>query len=140
MCRRYGIGHVLRLSNKLLLMDAKKILEADVLDIVFEGRNKEYGAYQLRKTYNRRLTRAMSVTAAVILGLFVTGLVVGRDNGKVRQLAKIDDVALDAYKEKTPEVIPPVIPPKPIEQKIEIKQFTPPRIVKDSPELYAARV
>src|ERR1700754_912222 len=112
-------------------MDAKKILEADVLDIVFEGRNKEYGAYQLRKTYNRRMARAMSVTAAVILGLFVTGLVVGRDNGKVRQLAKIDDVALDAYKEKTPEVIPPVIPPKPIEQKIEIKQFTPPRIVKD---------
>ena len=32
-------------------MEANKILSADLLDIVFEGRNKEYGAYALRKTY-----------------------------------------------------------------------------------------
>ena len=30
-----------------------KFLHADILDIIFEGRNKEYGAYELRKTYNR---------------------------------------------------------------------------------------
>ena len=31
-------------------MDINKILSADVLDIIFEGKNKEYGAYDLRKT------------------------------------------------------------------------------------------
>ena len=36
-------------------MDVNKILNADILDIIFEGRNKEYGAYELRKTYNKRL-------------------------------------------------------------------------------------
>ena len=36
-------------------MDINKILSADILDIIFEGRNKEYGAYELRKTYNKRL-------------------------------------------------------------------------------------
>ena len=40
-------------------MEANKILQADVLDIIFEGRNKEYGAYDLRKTYNRRLITAL---------------------------------------------------------------------------------
>ena len=33
-------------------MDSNKILSADMLDIIFDGRNKEYGAYELRKTYN----------------------------------------------------------------------------------------
>ncbi|RYY09942.1 MAG: energy transducer TonB, partial [Chitinophagaceae bacterium] len=33
-------------------MDINKIMSADILDIIFEGRNKEYGAYELRKGYN----------------------------------------------------------------------------------------
>ena len=33
-------------------MEANKILKADILDIIFEGKNKSYGAYELRKTYN----------------------------------------------------------------------------------------
>ena len=44
-------------------MEVNKILSADVLDIIFEGRNKEYGAYELRKTYNKRLTIALVATA-----------------------------------------------------------------------------
>ena len=32
-------------------MDSNKILSADILDIIFEGRNKEYGAYDLRKCF-----------------------------------------------------------------------------------------
>lgn len=39
-------------------MEANKILSADILDLIFEDRNKDYGAYELRKTYNRRITRA----------------------------------------------------------------------------------
>jgi hypothetical protein len=38
-------------------MDANKILNADILDLIFEDRNKEYGAYDLRKTYNKRITK-----------------------------------------------------------------------------------
>ncbi len=52
-------------------MEVNKILSADILDIVFEGRNKEYGAYELRKTYNKRLTIALVVMAALCRLLFV---------------------------------------------------------------------
>ena len=36
-------------------MTNKEILQADLLDILFEHRNKLYGAYALRKTYSHRL-------------------------------------------------------------------------------------
>ncbi|TAG11863.1 MAG: energy transducer TonB, partial [Sphingobacteriia bacterium] len=29
-------------------MDVNKIMTADVLDLIFDGKNKEYGAYDLR--------------------------------------------------------------------------------------------
>ncbi|MFM8710070.1 MAG: hypothetical protein ACKOC7_02235, partial [Sphingomonadales bacterium] len=45
-------------------MELNKILTADILDIVFEGRNKEYGAYDLRKTYHERVKRALIITAS----------------------------------------------------------------------------
>ena len=48
-------------------MEANKILSADVLDIIFDGKNKDYGAYELRKTYNRRITRALIITGSVAL-------------------------------------------------------------------------
>ena len=52
-------------------MDINKILSADILDIIFEGRNKEYGAYELRKTYNTRLTKALIFTAILLAVLLI---------------------------------------------------------------------
>ncbi len=48
-------------------MEAGKILSADILDIIFDGRNKNYGAYLLRKTYNKRLLAALSISAFIVL-------------------------------------------------------------------------
>ena len=50
-------------------MEPIAILQADLLDIVFENRNKEYGAYPLRKSYNRRLLFSTGVMLSVV-GLF----------------------------------------------------------------------
>ncbi|MGN6531914.1 MAG: energy transducer TonB, partial [Ginsengibacter sp.] len=52
-------------------MEAKQILKADLLDILFEGRNKEYGAYELRKTYNKRITTALIGTVILILLILI---------------------------------------------------------------------
>jgi periplasmic protein TonB len=51
-------------------MTPNNILKTDFLDILFDGRNKEYGAYILRKTYNNRLVKAMFIAlvmAALLL-------------------------------------------------------------------------
>jgi len=43
-------------------MTNKQILQADLLDILFENRNKAYGAYALRKTYASRLKWAVGIS------------------------------------------------------------------------------
>lgn len=55
-------------------MNQKAILQSNLLEIIFENRNKEYGAYKLRKTYSRRLTIAVSVTAVIALALSLVSL------------------------------------------------------------------
>src|SRR5437868_3386950 len=114
-------------------MEANKILSADILDLVFEGRNKEYGAYELRKTYNRRISRALIITASIALialgGSFLANTFKSKDSGKLN----VKDVVLEDIKQeedKKPEPPPPP-PPKQEPPKVEMTKFTPPKIVKD---------
>lgn len=51
-------------------MTSNEILKADMLDILFDNRNKQYGAYALRKTYNGRLGIALGVSLSTMLLLF----------------------------------------------------------------------
>jgi protein TonB len=113
-------------------MEINKILSADVLDIIFEGRNKEYGAYELRKTYNKRLVRALMVTAAVILLLFIGYFVSNLDGGKEKKALVVQDVQLEEVKEEKKNEPPPPPPPKVEPPKVEMAKFTPPKIVKDN--------
>ena len=50
-------------------MNRENILKSDVLDIIFENRNKSYGAYDLRKYYGRRLSKAVMVMMGLVLVL-----------------------------------------------------------------------
>lgn len=55
-------------------METSKILSANWLDLLFDERNKAYGAYDLRKTYHRRITKALLITAGIATIVF-TGTV-----------------------------------------------------------------
>jgi protein TonB len=112
-------------------MDVNKILNADILDIIFEGRNKEYGAYDLRKTYNRRLIRAILGTVMVIVLLFA-GYLVSRFSGDGKAVKPVvEDVQLEDVKEEKKNEPPPPPPPKVEPPKVEMAKFTPPKIVPD---------
>ena len=47
-------------------MQTNKILSSELIDIIFDGRNKEYGAYELRKAYSKRIGRALLVTGMIV--------------------------------------------------------------------------
>lgn len=115
------------------MMDVNKILSADLLDIVFDGRNKEYGAYELRRSYNKRLLIALVAMAALSALIFISALVADQVKDEKKDLVNVDDVQLsDVQKNEPPPPPPPPPPPKPPEPpKIEIAKFTPPKIVKD---------
>lgn len=116
-------------------MEANKILSSDILDLIFEGRNKDYGAYDLRKTYNRRITRALIITASIaILALLGSVLASTIDSGKNKKIKQQEINLADIKQKEEKKIIPPPPPPPPPKQeppKVEMKQFTPPVIKKD---------
>ncbi len=78
-------------------MESNKILNADLLDILFEGKNKEYGAYELRKTYNKRITIAIISIAFICLLFFLTQIL-ANDNNKEKNAITVTDVKLEDIK------------------------------------------
>jgi len=113
-------------------MEANKILNADVLDILFEGKNKEYGAYDLRKTYNKRLTTALIITGSVFLLIFLISLLASALHKNTNDDFVVKDLTLSQVKKPDKPLPPPPPPPKlPPPPKIETIKFTPPKIVKD---------
>jgi protein TonB len=114
-------------------METNKILDADILDLVFDGRNKEYGAYDLRKHYNGRLGRAIAVTGGVVVVLFCFGFVSGR--GKVKDAPMVTDVVIASA---PPTPLPPTPPPPVVprtQPQVATKIFTAPKLVEhDVPE------
>jgi protein TonB len=61
-------------------MTNNEILNADLLDILFEHRNKSYGAYALRRYYNSRLLKALIIALSVVLLFFAAASFFNRNN------------------------------------------------------------
>ncbi|MGE5108074.1 MAG: TonB family protein [Sphingobacteriales bacterium] len=115
-------------------MEVNKILSADLLDILFEDRNKEYGAYELRRQYNRRLGVALIITAvAGLVIIFGSVLAKNINSGKKKNAVIVEDVSLQKVAEPEQQKVEPPPPPPPKQEppKIEITKFTPPKIVED---------
>ncbi len=112
-------------------MEKMQILSADLLEILFDGRNKSYGAYDLRKTYNKRISYALAGTFFVAL-LFMISAVIANSSKKNSPLPIIQDVNLETIKpdEIKTEPLPP--PPKQELPKVDMSIFTPPQILKDA--------
>lgn len=113
-------------------METNKILRASLLDIVFDERNKNYGAYELRSRYSGRLVKSIGITTLltvfVVLVSFVTsteGRTVANDlNIKVLELVDID-------KDPVPVEPPPPLPPPVEPPRLEMTRLASPKVVDD---------
>ena len=96
-------------------MTNKEILQADLLDILFEHRNKFYGAYALRKTYSRRLGLALGVALSVVLLFILMSFVKkkNKDNGNIKHDDMIQLTTVDMLPDKPKDPEPPKEIPKP---------------------------
>lgn len=112
-------------------MDINKILNADYLDLLFEGRNKKYGSYELRKKYNRRMFLGAAIAFLLFIAFFLTTLIQPKEE-VVAAAPVIRDVALappPPIDQKNPPPPPPAnIPPPPVKPTVK---FTPPVIKED---------
>ena len=109
------------------------------VEMVFAGKNKEYGAYQLRKGTSGRNIKALLilVIAAALVGGFLAWKVIEQKQAEEQQaymeameLAKLQQQAKKQEKKKEP-VKPKIEPKKEIPVARETQKFTAPVIKKD---------
>jgi protein TonB len=93
-------------------MTTNKILSADLLDLVFDDRNKAYGAYELRKTYNKRITKALLITAGIAALAFAGAALAGSLEPAHPGKYLIDSIELTPIKPDEPESVPLQKPPE----------------------------
>lgn len=120
-------------------MQINKILSASLIDLIFDGRNKAYGAYDLRVTYPQRIKKSLLVTG-VVLGLALGGAALANsskhegDRYNIKEGITIADVKEEKKVEKLPD------PPKKQQEPEQVKtekfndmQIKPDDIVKTPP-------
>lgn len=114
-------------------METKKILAADLLDLLFENRNKDYGAYELRKTYNKRIKTALLITASVTVVALGSFFFANGNSSNANGQFRVDSLTLENLPPEEKKIEPPPPPPPPMVEPppIETTQFTPPKIVDD---------
>ena len=111
------------------------------IDLVFQDKNKEYGAYQLRKGTGNRNMKALAIliAAALIIGGYLVWKIQADKAAAERQaymeqleLSKLQEQAKKERKEEQKVEKPKLdIPKKEIPQVRETQKFTAPVIKKD---------
>src|SRR5262245_50475414 len=100
-------------------MEPNKILSASILDLIFDGRNKDYGAYELRVTYPERIKKSL-VVVFIIAAVAITGAALANSfKPKIegRLISRV--VTIDNIVPEEKEKIPPPEKPKPEPQEIK---------------------
>lgn len=96
-------------------------------DIVFEGRNKEYGAYELRRKYSRTMTISIIVGVIVVFFSAYVPYLKARSIAEIKQrdaTEVIAEMANDINQEAAAPPPPPP-PPPPTEQQTVVKYVAP---------------
>lgn len=114
-------------------MDLKKIISSDYLDILFEGKNKKYGSYELRKKYSKRASLSAGILFGVIaLGFATTLLKPKEEFVPPPPPPNIEDVVLTEPPPIEPDAPPPPeLPPAPAPPARATLDFTTPKIAKN---------
>jgi protein TonB len=130
-------------------MDVNQVKTAPILDIIFDGKNKAYGAYDLRNTYPERIKRAMGLGIFLVLGTLLVPLFAGDkfvDDGYIVDKGHTFTDVNPELKPKMPEkVIPPtppvvekVTPPSPPKETIKFVEMVvveDDNVVKEPPKI-----
>lgn len=104
-------------------------------EVVFEGRNQEYGAYVVRQRYNNTLLIALLISASIGVLCAAVPMVVNylnRTEEVPKTVERIVDIHPYNFKEREKKIIIPrtVIPPH---LPVSTLRVTPPRIVRNEP-------
>ena len=94
-------------------MENKEIVAPSFDDLVFENRNKEYGAYFIRKKYNKTMMWAILVGTLIIATAVVAPYVMAKVNTFKKKKEVTVSVTMDKLADPNDAPPPPPPPPPP---------------------------
>jgi protein TonB len=103
------------------------------IDVVFAGRNKAYGAYELRKDNGRNAGKALLIAIIVFVVIISANTIINFITGfipKAKEKVKITNVVL-AQPPPDLKKPPPPPPPEPPKPKVDQVKFPPPVVKPD---------
>lgn len=105
-------------------------------EILFENRNKDYGAYELRKTYQKTISKSVLFGVSAFFGLTITTYIFAHQKEEGKELQTVI-VNLTNIPEEKPEPAPPKEEPKPEPPKEQVKsvEFEPVVPVNDEKDI-----
>jgi protein TonB len=102
--------------------------KASLLELVFEGRNKSYGAYELRRDYSNRMGLALGIMLSALLGFcFWMNFRASHNENKSTSTEDRTWMKITAVEVKVPEPEPPkqsIKAVKPAQPDIATQKFT----------------
>jgi protein TonB len=111
-------------------MKKHRKINPDFDDLVFNGRNKEYGAYILRRNYNRTLLVSLLIgiiiTVTAIIAPYLSAKALENRQNRVERKVEIKMENLDQPDEK---VVPPPEAPPPPADVVQQQKYVPPVVV-----------
>src|SRR5688572_21332744 len=89
-------------------------------DIIFEKRNKEYGAYAIRKNYNSNVLRAEAISIGIGVLVFIIPILLQKENVLIPPIKPdLPPLVLDHYIHVEPTITPPEpLPPRRVDASI----------------------
>lgn len=99
-------------------------------DIVFEDRNKEYGAYTLRKKYNRTVILALLIGILILATAVITPYLNAKAaEGRGKRAERQVEIKLENLDQPNDVVAPPPPPPPPPADVVQQQRYVPPVVV-----------
>ncbi len=99
-------------------------------DIVFENRNKEYGAYRLRKKYNRNVIIALIIGIVIMSTAIITPYLNAKAaENRAKKTERQVEIKMENLDQPTETVAPPPPPPPPPEDVVQQSRYVPPVVV-----------
>lgn len=111
-------------------MASEKIKAPAFDEIVFENRNKEYGAYLLRKKYNRNLLTGM-IIGIIILGTAIIAPYINAKalENRAKRAERQVEIQMENLDQPQENVEPPPPPPPPPAETVEQVKYVAPVVV-----------
>jgi periplasmic protein TonB len=99
-------------------------------DIVFELRNKEYGAYTIRKKYNRTVIIALLIGTIILATAIITPYINAKalENRQKRSERQVE-LKMENLNQPNETIAPPPPPPPPPTDVVQAQKYIPPVVV-----------